>query len=269
MDDARTSPLRPVRVRIDQVAFDKVTMRETVERIIAMARKKDRTRYVCTGNLDHLVLIEKDPDFAKAYENADLVVADGAPIVWLSRLVATALPERVAGSDLFWQLAKASSETGLRLFFLGGAPGAAAKAADMAERRYPGAKIVGTYCPPFDTFDTDVEQARIKRVVRSSEPDVLLVAFGAPKQEKWIVANKDALGVPVSIGVGGSFEMAAGIKKRAPKWVQNVGMEWLYRFAQEPTRLFNRYFVNDLPYLARAAVRGTIDRFFSPDRLPA
>jgi N-acetylglucosaminyldiphosphoundecaprenol N-acetyl-beta-D-mannosaminyltransferase len=135
--------------------------------------------------------------------------------------------------------------------------------------RYPGAKIVGTYCPPFETFDTEAEQRRIREVVRSANPDILLVAFGAPKQEKWIAANKDLLGVPVSIGVGGSFEMAAGMLKRAPKWVQKAGLEWFYRFAQQPKRLFQRYFVDDLPYLLGAAVRTAVARVRGPQRLPA
>ena len=271
MDDVRGLPpslelesLEPARVRVDEIAFDKVTMRETVSRIVAMARKRDRARYVCTGNLDHLVIVSRDEAFKAAYDGADLVVADGAPIVWLSKLAATdeqsSLPERVAGSDLFWELAKASSETGIRLFFLGGVPGAAARSAQIVETRYPGAKIVGTYCPPFETFDTAEEQRRIRDIVRSARPDVLLVAFGAPKQEKWIAANKDLLGVPVSIGVGGSFEMAAGMLKRAPKWVQQMGLEWFYRFAQQPKRLFQRYFVDDLPYLLGAAVRTAIAR---------
>lgn len=278
MDDVRGLPPALTdsdasRVRVDDVAFDKVTMRETVSRIVAMARKRDRARYVCTGNLDHLVIVSRDEAFKAAYDGADLVVADGAPIVWLSKLAATdeqaILPERVAGSDLFWELAKASSETGIRLFFLGGMTGAAAKAARIAEMRYPGAKIVGTYCPPFETFNTPEEQRRIREVVRSARPDVLLVAFGAPKQEKWIAANKDLLGVPVSIGVGGSFEMAAGMLKRAPKWVQKVGLEWFYRFAQQPKRLFQRYFVDDLPYLLGAAVRTAVARVRGPARLPA
>lgn len=282
MDDVRGLPAslltssagaESTRVRVDDVAFDKVTMRETVSRIVAMARKRDRARYVCTGNLDHLVIVSRDEAFKAAYDNADLVVADGAPIVWLSKLAATdeqaILPERVAGSDLFWELAKASSETGVRLFFLGGVPGAAAKAAQIAEKRYPGAKIIGTYCPPFETFNTEEEQRRIRDVVRSANPDILLVAFGAPKQEKWIAANKDLLGVPVSIGVGGSFEMAAGMLKRAPKWVQQLGLEWFYRFAQQPKRLFQRYFVDDLPYLLGAAVRTAIARVRGPQRLPA
>jgi N-acetylglucosaminyldiphosphoundecaprenol N-acetyl-beta-D-mannosaminyltransferase len=275
MDDVRGLPasLEASRVRVDDVAFDKVTMRETVSRIVAMARKRDRARHVCTGNLDHLVIVARDEAFKAAYDGADLVVADGAPIVWLSKLAATdeqaILPERVAGSDLFWELAKASSETGIRLFFLGGMPGAAARAAAIVEKRYPGARIVGTYCPPFETFDTEEEQRRIRDVVRSARPDVLLAAFGAPKQEKWIAANKDLLGVPVSIGVGGSFEMAAGMLKRAPKWIQQAGLEWFYRFLQQPKRLFQRYFVDDLPYLLGAALRTAMARVRGPQRLPA
>jgi N-acetylglucosaminyldiphosphoundecaprenol N-acetyl-beta-D-mannosaminyltransferase len=260
------------RVRIDEIAFDRVTMTETVQRIVTMARAKDRPRYVCTGNLDHLALAARDPEFASVYRKADLVVADGAPVVWLSRVAPTSrLPERVAGSDLFWELVRASADTGIRLFFLGGLPGAAVKAAARAEQVHPGVRIIGTYCPPKETFDTWEEQARIRDIVRSAAPDVLLVAFGAPKQEKWIAANLGALGVPVSIGVGGSFEMASGMKKRAPVWIQKLGLEWLYRFAQEPTRLFRRYFVDDLPYLAHAARRAAVARLAGRNarRLPA
>ncbi len=259
------------RVSVDDVDFDKVTMRDAVRRIVRMAKKRDRARYVCTGNLDHLVIAERDPEFREVYRKADLVVADGAPVVWLSRIATNApLPERVAGSDLFWELARVSGEANLKLFFLGGCPGAAAKAAEIVEQRYPGAHIVGTYCPPHETFDTKVEQSRIRRIVRQAEPDILLVGFGAPKQEKWMLANKDELGVPVSIGVGGSFEMAAGIRRRAPRWLQRSGLEWLYRLAQEPTRLFHRYVIDDLPYLAGAAMRAVMRRVRGgAARLPA
>lgn len=255
----------PSRINVDDLRFDRVTMKETVRRIVRMAKRHDRARFVCTGNLDHLVLADRDPEFRAAYQKADLVVADGAPVVWLSKLAArtaiATLPERVAGSDLFWEIARVSGEANLRVFFLGGIEGAAAQAARMVEKRYPGARIAGTYCPPHATFHTPEEQARIKRIVRQAAPDILLVAFGAPKQEKWIAMNKDALGVPVSIGVGGSFEMAAGMLKRAPRWVQSIGLEWFYRFAQQPKRLFNRYFVDDLPYLAGAAARALARRF--------
>jgi N-acetylglucosaminyldiphosphoundecaprenol N-acetyl-beta-D-mannosaminyltransferase len=243
------------RVEIDGLLFDDVTMGEATARIVELARMRDKPRYVCTGNLDHLAIAAADPEFRRAYEEADLVVADGAPVVWLAKLGGTPLKERVAGSDLFWTLGGASANEGISLFFLGGAPGAAEAAKDVLERRYPGAKIVGTYCPPFETFSTDEEQDRIRDAVKAAAPDVLLVAFGAPKQEKWIAKNKERLGVPVAIGVGGSFEMASGALKRAPVWMQRVGLEWFYRFAQEPRRLFQRYIVRDVPHLGKAAAK--------------
>ena len=245
----------PRRVDIDGLLFDDVTMDEATARIVELARMRDRPRFVCTGNLDHLAIAAEDAEFKAAYEAADLVVADGAPVVWLSKLGGTPLKERVAGSDLFWTLGRASAETGLTLFFLGGMEGAADAAKVELERRYPGTKIIGTYCPPFKTFGTQEEQDKIRDAVQAAKPDILLVAFGAPKQEKWIAKNKERLGVPIAIGVGGSFEMACGMLKRAPVWMQRVGLEWAYRFAQQPRRLFDRYIVRDVPHLAKAAVR--------------
>jgi N-acetylglucosaminyldiphosphoundecaprenol N-acetyl-beta-D-mannosaminyltransferase len=250
----------PNRVAIDGLHFDDVTMAEATARIVELARLRDRPRFVCTGNLDHLAIAEADPEFKAAYEAADLVVADGAPVVWLSKLGGTPLKERVAGSDLFWTLGEASAKEGITLFFLGGVEGAADAAKAELERRYPGTKIVGTYCPPFATFNTPEEQDRIRDEVHAKRPDVLLVAFGAPKQEKWIAKHLTRLEVPVSIGVGGSFEMASGMLKRAPVWMQRSGLEWAYRFAQQPRRLFDRYIVRDIPHLAKAAVRTAASR---------
>ena len=252
------------RVEIDGLWFDDVTMPEATARIVELAKKRDKARYVCTGNLDHLALAAADEEFRDAYLGADFVVADGAPVVWLAKLRGTPLKERVAGSDLFWTLGKASADEGITLFFLGGAPGSAEAARAALEKRHPGARVVGTYCPPFETFKTDEEQQRIVDRVRAAKPDVLLVAFGAPKQEKWIAKNKDKLGVPIAIGVGGSFEMAAGMVKRAPPWMQRVGLEWFYRFSQEPRRLFDRYIVRDIPHLGRAGVRAVRLRLRDP-----
>lgn len=271
MAAASVRPSSSSRVRVDDLTFDRVTMGQAVRRIVRMAKRRDRPRYVCTGNLDHLVIADRDPEFREAYRNADFVVADGKPVVWLSKLAARKvdpLPERVAGSDLFWELAKASGETKLRLFLLGGVEGSAEAAIAKIKERYPKARIAGSYCPPFATFATDEEQANIRSAIRAAKPDILLVAFGAPKQEKWIAKNKDLLGVPVSIGVGGSFEMAAGFVERAPIWVQSIGMEWLYRFAQQPKRLFQRYFVDDLPYLAGATVRAVNHRLADEEAMP-
>lgn len=250
------SPLAPT-CTIEGVAFGNVTMDETIALIQLMVQKGEHVHHICTGNLDHLYLLQKDADFRKAYETASLVLADGMPVVWLSRMQRGKKPlrERVAGSDLFWKLAQVSQKTQLRLFFLGGAPGSAQAAAEKVQERYPGAQIVGVYCPPHDRFSTAAEQTYIRDMIREAAPDVLLVGLGAPKQEKWMLQNKASLGVPVSVGVGGTFEMAAGTVKRAPQWLQRLGLEWAFRLLQDPGRLYRRYICNDMPFLLRAVTR--------------
>jgi len=254
------------RVRVGRAEFDAVTMPEAVERIAEMAALRDRPRHVCTGNLDHLAVLERDPRFAEAYGDADLVLADGMPVIWLSRMgtarppASPTLSERVAGSDLFWELGRASAERGLRLFLLGGMPGAADRAAEALAARHPGVVVCGTYCPPHEEFATEEEQARIAGRVRAARPDVLLVGLGAPKQEKWILERKAALCVPVCIGVGGSFEMAAGMVRRAPLWMQRSGLEWSYRLVQDPARLWRRYLCRDLPVFVSLATKTALSR---------
>jgi N-acetylglucosaminyldiphosphoundecaprenol N-acetyl-beta-D-mannosaminyltransferase len=230
------------------ISLDDVNMSEAVAEVARMARQTDRPRLVCTANLDHLVSATRDPGFLNVYRSADLVLADGMPLIWLSKLTALPLRERVAGSDLFWELGRASSATGMRLFFLGGQAGAADKAANALRQRFPNACVVGTYFPPFGSLDNPEEFARIRAAITMAEPDVLLVAFGSPRQEKWIAAHQEELGVPVSIGVGASFDMAAGMVRRAPLWMQKRGLEWLFRTMQEPARLAHRYLGKDLPY---------------------
>ena len=246
-----------MRVPITNVWFDNLTRAEAVAKIVDFALSTDRPHYVCTGNLDHLAKLDRDPGFVDAYREADLVLADGAPVLWLSRLSSPDLPlkERVAGSDLVWDIAEASEKFGLRMFFLGGQPGAANGAIDAILDRFPRAVVCGSYCPPLETFDSPDEQAEIIDRIRSAKPNVLFVALGAPKQEKWIRKSLWDAEVPVSIGIGGALEMAAGKVRRAPLWMQRSGMEWAYRFLQEPGRLFRRYFLIDVPFLIRAYCR--------------
>jgi N-acetylglucosaminyldiphosphoundecaprenol N-acetyl-beta-D-mannosaminyltransferase len=251
------------------IEFDNVTMKEAVAAIARMAQKSAAPRIVCTANLDHLATIRKDDDFRRVYENADFVVADGMPLVWLSRFSGVQLQERVAGSDLFWELGRASASTGMRLFFLGGQPCAAEEAADVLRVKFPGAQIVGTYCPPVGTLEDPQEDARICDMIVKAEPDVLLVGLGSPKQEKWIVAHKERLGVPVSIGVGAAFDMAAGKVRRAPVWVQRAGLEWSFRLLQEPRRLWKRYFGRDIPFLFKLIAQTIGERQRMPKEQPA
>ena len=236
---------------IGGVYFDNVTMQEAVNAILDMVHTGGGPHLVCTANVDHLASVRRDPDFHAVYKTADLILADGMPIVWLSKHTSVPLVERVAGSDLVIELAKESARSGLKLFFLGGQPGAAQKAADIFARRYPGIKVVGTHCPPKETLTSPEEEARIAKMIADTKPDVLMVGFGAPKQEKWIAAHRDSLKVPVSIGVGASFDMAAGKVRRAPVWMQKRGLEWAFRLMQEPQRLWGRYIQSDLPYLVQ------------------
>jgi N-acetylglucosaminyldiphosphoundecaprenol N-acetyl-beta-D-mannosaminyltransferase len=256
-DSALTTPSTAGgRVSVGGVAFDDITMEETLEQVEQLIAS-GQPHYVCTGNIDHLYLLQSDKAFQDAYRQASLVLADGMPVLWLSRLArhGSRLRERVAGSDLFWELARLSHEKGIALFFLGGAPGSAEKSRQRVLERYPNARIVGLHCPPFENFDSAEVQEEIQRQIHAANPDILLVGFGAPKQEKWILANRDALNVPVSIGVGGTFEMAGGVVKRAPKWMGRMGMEWAYRLLQDPARLWRRYFCHDLPFLIRLALK--------------
>lgn len=255
-------------VKVGDALFSAVTMHDTVALISLLIQKGNAPHHIVTGNLDHLYRLERDEEFRDVYRSASLVLPDGMPVVWLSRLFKSAgesgLPERVAGSDLLFELAKLSSLTGIRLFLLGGESGAADGTRAVLEQRFPGCQICGTYCPPKETFDTFEEQEHIRKIVRAANPDVLLVALGAPKQEKWIFRNKYVLGVPVSMGVGGSFEMASGTVARAPKWLQHLGMEWGFRMLQDPKRLWKRYVGNDLPFLVRLLLRTSLTKLVHP-----
>lgn len=256
------------KVKVGDALFSAVSMQDAIALISLLIQKGSAPHHIVTGNLDHLYRLERDEEFRDVYRSASLVLPDGMPVVWLSRLFRRAgqsgLPERVAGSDLLFELAKHSSLTGIRLFLLGGAPGAADGTRAVLEQRFPGCQICGTYCPPKETFDTVEEQEHIRKIVRAANPDVLLVALGAPKQEKWIFRNKYVLGVPVSMGVGGSFEMASGTVARAPKWLQQLGMEWAFRLSQDPKRLWKRYVGNDLPFLVGLFLRTLVTERVHP-----
>lgn len=230
------------------MTFDPLSFDNAVERLLELARG-NRPTYAVTANVDHLIRYREHPDLRPIYDQADVVVADGMPLVWGSRLLGTPLPERVAGSDLFPALCAHAAELGLSVFLLGGAPGSAESAADRLVERYPALRIADTYCPPYG-FENDPEECkRIVAVIRAAEPDILFVGLGSPKQEKWIVANKQACGARLSIGVGISFSFACGQVKRAPRWMQRAGLEWLHRLLQEPKRLAKRYLFDAVTFL--------------------
>jgi N-acetylglucosaminyldiphosphoundecaprenol N-acetyl-beta-D-mannosaminyltransferase len=216
-----------------------------------------RPHQIVTVNLDFVRLARRDPAFRRAVNLADLAVADGMPLVWLSRLMGQTLPERIAGIDLLEAAAALAAGRGYRVYLLGAAPGIADAAAQELVRRYPALKIAGTYAPPHGEFSATENENMLARV-RAAGADMLFVAFGAPRQDTWIREHLQGLGVPLCMGVGGSFNFLAGQQPRAPRWVQQAGLEWVHRLVHEPRRLWKRYLLGDLPILARIAAA----RFF-------
>lgn len=227
------------RVWIWGVPFAPMTLEETVNAIDALIEER-RPSYFITANLHYVMLTRDHPDLGPINERAAFILADGAPVVWAARKRPTPLPERVAGSDLIFHLCDLSARKGRRLFFLGAPEGVAEEAADKLRERYPGLQVVGTECPPFRK-PTDEEHEQLLDRIRATNPDILFVAFGQPKGERWIFANHERLGVPVCVQVGASLEFAAGRFARAPRWMQRTGLEWAFRLLQEPRRLFSRY----------------------------
>jgi N-acetylglucosaminyldiphosphoundecaprenol N-acetyl-beta-D-mannosaminyltransferase len=215
------------------------TLAETIAAIEALIAAR-QPEYFITANTHYLMLTEENPDLRAINAHAAFIVADGAPLVWASRLQDLPLPERVAGSDLIFELSALAAKKGYRLYFLGGPQGVAEEAAQQLTRRYPGLQVVGTDCPPFRALTAEEQEAQDNRI-RSAQPDILFVAFGQPKGERWINQHFEKLGVPVSVQVGASLEFAAGRIQRAPLWMQKTGLEWAFRLGLEPKRLFGRY----------------------------
>ncbi len=198
------------------------------------------THQICPVNTDVWLNALNDPHLHRIMAGCSMVIADGMPLVWVSGLLDRPLAERITGVDMVPRLAKLSAEKGYKIFLLGGRDGVADRAAELLRSRYPGAQIVGTYSPSEASL-TRMNHNEILERIHAVRPDILLVAFGNPKQEKWIWMNRKRLGVPVAMGVGGSFDILIGDTKRAPEWIQRSGLEWAMRLIQEPVRLAPRY----------------------------
>jgi N-acetylglucosaminyldiphosphoundecaprenol N-acetyl-beta-D-mannosaminyltransferase len=238
----------PRRIELMGMPFHAVRFEEAVDILVNLARG-DRPAYAVTANVDHFMRFSRCPEVRELYTHADLVVADGMPLVWASRWLGVPLPERVTGSDLLPALCARASHEGLSVFLLGGAPGTARSASVVLQRRYPNLRIAGTYYPDYG-FEKDPEQARrAVEAVRDARPDILFVGLGSPKQEKWIAGNREACGVKLSVGVGITFSFVCGQVKRAPRWMQRTGLEWAHRLIQEPRRLWRRYLLDDTAFL--------------------
>jgi N-acetylglucosaminyldiphosphoundecaprenol N-acetyl-beta-D-mannosaminyltransferase len=230
------------------------TTMETVDKLDELVKAREPA-YIVTANLNYAMLCETDLDLHDVNDRAAFVVADGAPLVWWSRLIGKRLPERVAGSDLIYLVSARAAERGYRVYLLGAGPGVADEVAATLSERYPGLQVVGTESPPFRALTADEEAAQLERI-RAAAPDILMLAFKMPDGERWLRDHVADLGVPLVLQFGASFDFVAGRVERAPTWMQRTGLEWLYRTLQEPKRLAGRY-ARNFSFLARMFLRGT------------
>jgi len=233
---------RDMRTTVFGIAIDVVSLAMAAERIVMWLYEDAIGRVVITPNLDHAVQFGKNPALRHAYEKAALVVADGAPLVWASRLGGGAeLPERVAGSDLAPLVLKLGASRGVSVFLLGAGPGVAERARAQIETIYPGVQVIGVESPPFG-FEKDLAYCRaLAQRLSALRPQLLLVGLGAPKQELWATEYAGQLGAKVILCVGATIDFLAGEIPRAPLWMQRRGLEWLYRASTQPGRLVPRY----------------------------
>ena len=240
------------RIKFMNTEIDNLTMKETLKRIDELI-KENKNAYVVTPNVDHIIQLERGGELVEVYKNADLILTDGKPLIWISKWYGTPIKEKISGSDLFPRLCHLASKRGYKLFFLGAAEGVAAKAAENLKEKYEGLQVVGTYSPPFGFEKDEVEMKKIINMIKDVEPHILIVGLGCPKQELFIFHNKDELNVPISLGLGASLDFEAGNIKRAPKWMADHGFEWVYRIFQDPKRLAKRYLKDDIKIFKLAA----------------
>lgn len=214
-------------MRVDRVDMDEAL--RLIERFIT-----ERTpHHIVTADASMVVTATQDAEFSRIVNASDLVTPDGAGILWASKRLGTPVRTKVSGVDLSARCCALSAEKGWRVFFFGAAPGVAEEASARMRARFPGANIVGFR----DGYFKPDDEAQVVEEIKAARPDILLVALGIPKQEKFIFRNKEALGVPVCIGVGGTLDVFSGTVRRAPVWMQNAGMEWLYRLASNPKKI--------------------------------
>ncbi|MFC3491296.1 WecB/TagA/CpsF family glycosyltransferase [Glycomyces rhizosphaerae] len=242
------------RIRLGGIGIDPVTELGAVARVLD-ALESGRGGQIITPNVDIVAAARKSRELRAIIAASDLVVADGAPLVWASKVAGNPLPARVAGSDLVWSLSAAAASRGLRVALLGGTPDGAARpterAAEILESRYPGLKVVGAWCPPMG-FDKDDSQWRaLVERVEVAAPDLVYVGLGFPKQEHVMVRLRAVAPKAWFLGCGASIDFIAGYRRRAPKWMQRTGTEWLFRMLSEPRRLARRYLRDDVPEAVR------------------
>jgi N-acetylglucosaminyldiphosphoundecaprenol N-acetyl-beta-D-mannosaminyltransferase len=235
------------RVELDGVPFARITRHELVEHLLAES-DAGRGGWIITANVDYLQRFVTEPAGSAVYPGADLIVADGMPLLWAAKLRGTPLPDRVAGSDLVWLIAEGAARRRRSLYLLGGNPGAAEAAARALSARSPELRLAGCSSPRVGNPPTPAQLEEIRSELAARSPDIVYVAFGAPKEELLIDALRPHFPHTWWIGVGISLSFISGEVKRAPRWMQRAGLEWVHRLSQEPRRLGPRYLTRNLRF---------------------
>jgi N-acetylglucosaminyldiphosphoundecaprenol N-acetyl-beta-D-mannosaminyltransferase len=241
--------MRLSRIELLDSPFDRVGMQATVDQCMAWCSGPRVAHTVITLNAALLCMMRSDEELRTACRGGDLIVADGVPVVWVSKLAGVPLPGRVAGVDLTVKLLAEGASRGLSVYFLGARPSVIQKLVEYCGRSHPGLRVVGFrdgYFKPSDHEDIVNEIARLA-------PDMLFVGMPSPFKEAWCQRHREKLGVPVIVGVGGTFDVLTGYVRRAPRWLQSIGMEWWWRLAMEPKKMWRRYLHTNTDFLWRAA----------------
>ncbi|WP_349400307.1 WecB/TagA/CpsF family glycosyltransferase [Clostridium perfringens] len=231
------------RVKFLNTYVDSLTMNDTIKYIEKSIINKECIQHVVI-NAGKINLMQKDKELTKIINECPLINADGQSIVWASKFLGNKLPERVAGIDIFINLIKLAAEKGYKPYFFGAKDEVVKKVVKTFKETYPNLNIAGYR----NGYFTDEESEVIAKDIRDSGADMLFVAFSSPKKEYWIKENMEIMKIPFAMGVGGSFDVIAGKTKRAPKWMQKYGLEWFFRFIQEPKRMFRRYIIGNLKF---------------------
>lgn len=248
-------------VRIGAIAISNVTWPEAIRRAEEMISSGGED-YALTPNVDHVVQADSDPYLRRIYTECPLVLADGMPLIWASRFLGAPLKEKISGSDFLVNFCPVAAKKGYRLFFLGGKDDAVEISASILRESYPGLQVVGTCSPPLGFEKIPAANRRVVEKIIAADPDIIFVGLGTPKQEKWIYENRHLYRTSLSFPVGAGFDFLSGKSRRAPGWMRRLGLEWLWRLALEPGRLFRRYLVRDMkffPIVFRQLRKGVSD----------
>jgi N-acetylglucosaminyldiphosphoundecaprenol N-acetyl-beta-D-mannosaminyltransferase len=231
------------------VRVDAVQIPEVMARMEEWIRQRDACRYIAVTDMHSLMQAQHATSFKEILANADLVVPDGFPLIWLGRRKGFALRRRVYGPELMERFCAETIARGHRHYLYGGASGVAEELGNRLVARFPGLQIAGSYCPPFHSLTHEEDDEVVSRI-NETRPDIVWVGLGAPKQERWMAEHQERLLAPVLVGVGAAFDFHTGRVAQAPRWMREHGLEWLFRLSREPGRLWRRYLIYGTEFVA-------------------